>query len=205
MENFNETTLMYRDTIDAFASGDPGFRGMMGMIQRETGKLMSVALEDSESNLQAARMSELNRKEVEKYQHLYRSELHRDVYRVEIRYMPLNRAFPGNEVCFARVTYGLVRPRNVSKVIALSRDSVVYSAINEKGCCGFFLCADHENGKIMGFSMWDTMENLERSESNSGYYRREMAKHDHLMMAPYEREVFEVFARSDPSQARPGS
>lgn len=200
MDAFDETVRMYQDTINAFARGTTGFRGMMGMIHRTSGKLMSVALQETEADLIAARDSELNKKEVAKYQHLYLSELHREVYRVEVRYMPMNRPFPGNDVCFARVTTGLVRPRDVNKIIKLSRDSVVYSAIYQEGCSGYFLSANHETGKVMGFSMWETMENLEQSESDAGYYHREMAKHDHLRLEPYEREVFEVFARSTPSR-----
>lgn len=202
MDSFDETVRMYHDTIDAFAKGSAGFRGMMGMIDRDTGKLLSIALEDTEEHIYAARDSEVNRREVEKYQPIYLSELHREVFRVEIRYMPMNRPFPGDDVCFARITTGIVRPKDVPRIIKLSRDSVVYSAINQKGCCGFFLCANHETGKIMGFSMWETMEQLERSESDQGYYQREMAKHDHLRLAPYEREVFDVFARSTQALSR---
>lgn len=168
----------------------------MGMINRETGKFMSIGLTETEAELVAARDSDMNKEQVARFQHLMLSELQREVFRVEIRYMPMNRPFPGQDVCFARVTNGWVRPKDVDKAIKLGRDSVVFSAISEKGCCGFFLCANHDTGQIMGFSMWDTMENLERSESNRGYYHREMAKQDHLRTKPYEREIFEVFARS---------
>jgi hypothetical protein len=196
LEEFEKTAQMYRETIATFARESPSFRGMMGMVNKETGKVMSIALAETEADLVAARDSEMNKKQVARYQHLVLSELQRDAFRVEIRYRPMNRPFPGQDVCFARVTNGWVRPKDVAKAIKLSRDSVVFGAISEKGCCGFFLCANHDTGQIMGFSMWDTMENLERSESDRGYYRREMSKHDHLRTGPYEREIFEVFARS---------
>ncbi len=196
LDEFEKTAQMYRETISTFARESPSFRGMMGMVNRETGKFMSIALTDTQADVVAARESDVNKAELARYKNLYLSDLEREAFRVEIRYMPMNRPFPGGDVCFARVTTGWVRPKDVAKVIKLSRDSVVFGAISEKGCCGFFLCANHDTGQIVGFSMWDTMENLERSESGRGYYRREMAKHDHLRTKPYEREVFEVFARS---------
>jgi hypothetical protein len=196
LDEFEETARMYRKTIDEFARESIGFRGMMGMVNRDSGKFMSVGLHDTEAHLVAARDSETNQRQFIRYQHLFLSDVERTLLRVEVRYMPMNRPFPGQDVCFARVTNGWVPPKDVNKAIKLSRDSVVFGAISEKGCCGFFLCANHDTGQIMGFSMWDTMENLERSESDRGYYRREMAKHDHLRTGPYEREVFEVFARS---------
>lgn len=196
LDDFEETVRMYRRTIEDFARGAPGFRGMMGMVNRENGKFMSITLVDTEADLLAARDSPMNYETVARYQPLMISDIERNILRVEVRYMPMNRPFPGQAVCFARVTNGWVRPKDMAKAIKLSRDSVVFGAISEEGCCGFFLCANHDTGQILGFSMWDTMENLERSESDRGYYRREMAKHDHLRTGPYEREVFEVFARS---------
>ncbi len=197
LDAFDEASRMYRRTIATFAQNEPGFRGMMGMVNRETGQVMSIALKDTEAGLMAARESEVNQREIARYKHLFLSDIERETYKVEVRYMPMNRPFPGGDVCFARVTTGWVRPRDVNKIVKLSRDSVVFAAIYEKGCCGFFLCANHTTGKIMGFSMWDTMENLESSESTRGYYHREMAKHDHLRISPYEREIYEVFARAD--------
>lgn len=197
LDRFDETVRMYRETVNAFAERIPGFRGMMGMIDRSSGHLMSLGLHDSASELMSARDSELNQAQVERYQHLFLSDLERELYKVEVRYMPMNRPFPGQDVCYARVTSGFVQPRDVNKTIRRSRDSVVFSAIAEKGCCGFFLCANHETGKIMGFSMWDTIENLELSEGQRGYYHRELAKSDDLRTSPYERQIFEVFARAD--------
>lgn len=205
LDKFDETVQMYRKTIDEFALEASGFRGMMGMVNRESGKFMSVALVDTEADLIATRDSPTNQRQFDRFQPLFLSDFERTSFRVEVRYMPMNRPFPGKDVYFARVTNGWVRPRDVSKVIKLSRDSVVFGAISEKGCCGFFLCANHDTGQVMGFSMWDTMENLERSESDRGYYRREMAKHDHLRLRPYEREVFEIFARSGAEGHHTGS
>ena len=59
LDTFDETARMYRDTMSAIAREAPGFRGMMGLVNRDSGKFMSVTLEDTQAHLIAARESEV--------------------------------------------------------------------------------------------------------------------------------------------------
>lgn len=198
MDALDQIEPMYHATMVRLSHNIPGFQGMMGLLDPETGEILSVALNDSEDLIVQARESEPNQEEVRKFQHLFVSEPQREVYRLDVRYMPRNRPFPGERAFFARSTTGWVDPRDVGKIIAMNRDSLIYAAIFEKGCAGFLLCSNRDTGKILGISMWESLEYLLLSESDEGYYHREMEKLRPLLIGPYERRVYRVFDRLMP-------
>jgi hypothetical protein len=201
MDAFDEAEVMYRQTIARFASTLPGFQGMMGLVDTETGEVLSVALNDTETGIMDARESEINQEEIGKFQHLFLSDPQREAYRMEVRYLPLNRPFPGDHAFYARVTTGWVKPSNLNKLVTFSRDSLIYAAIFEKGCAGFLLCSNRKTGKVFGMSMWESLEHLLFSESDEGYYHREMAKTGDMVLQPTERRIYRVFHRLMPKSA----
>lgn len=194
-EDFLEAAAMYRGTIDRLAENTDGFRGMMGLYDPGSEELMSVSLNEHHENALLARDSEANQQELQRYAHLFLGPPERDLYRIDVRYMPMNRPFPGDTVVAARTTSGYVRPRDVSRTIKRSRDSLVFSAISEPGCCGFLLGANYQTGKIFGASLWDSFDHLIASESGREYYHRELKQFDDVLVSELDRRVYEVFER----------
>jgi quinol monooxygenase YgiN/heme-degrading monooxygenase HmoA len=194
-DSIDEVTEQFKSTARTYASQIEGFQGMMGLIDDETGDTLSIGLLDNEPHLLDARESKLNMAEINRYVHTFVTEPERRSFKLELRYMPHNASFPGEEGVFARSTTGAVNPRNINRLIARSRDSLVFESVAAPGNAGFLLCSDHSTGTILGISMWKSMEALLDSESESGYYQREMDKHSDLMLSPYERRVYRVFDR----------
>lgn len=194
-EDFTQVAQMYRGTIDRLAAATDGFRGMMGLHDTESGEVMSISLNEHQDIALEARDSEANQQELQLYDHLFLSPPERDLYRVEVRYMPMNRPFPGEAVVAARTTTGFVQPRDVSRAIQRIRDSLVFAAIDERGCCGFLLGANHQTGKIFGASLWDSYDNLHASESERGYYHRELKQLNDVRISELDRGVYDVFER----------
>lgn len=198
IEDFDGVATTYGDTMATLASSVEGFKGMMGLVNRDAGHVMSISLIDKEPRLHDARTSDVNQNEIARYQHVFLCEPKRESFRVDARYMPMNRPFPGESAFYARVTTGRVLPRDVVRTIDRNRDSLIFAAIYEPGCCGYFLCSNRQKGVIFGMSLWDTEENLLRSESDRGYYHREMARNKDVLLGPYEYQSYEVFARLMP-------
>lgn len=195
-ERLSEATSMFSETIAATAQAIDGFQGMMGLVDDETGDILSVALNERSENAIAARDSPVNRQQVERYAPYFASPPERELYRLDVRYIPHNRPFPGNQALFARATTGWVAPRKLASTLNRSRDSLIYSAILEQGCAGFLLGSIPEEGKILGISMWQTLEHMLLSESAEGYYHREMSALQDLMVRPNVRRIYRVFDRA---------
>lgn len=186
---------MFRETMANLASDVGGFRGMLGLVDDETGDILSVALNENSQGILDAREHSTNQAEVAKYAHLFEVQPSRSLYRLDVRYMPHNRPFPGDQATYTRATWGNVAVDSVASTIAQSRDSLIYSAIFEKGCAGFLLGSNPDTGKIIGFSLWQSLEYMLLSEGEEGYYQREMARYQGALLGPAVRRHYRVFDR----------
>jgi hypothetical protein len=191
-----DVTAMFNATIKTSSQSIDGFQGMIGLIDDETGDVLSVALNDTERGALLARESPANKHQIERYTRYFVSPPERDLYRLEVRYTPHNRPFPGHEAHYARATTGWVKPANVASTLARSRDSLIYAAILERGCAGFLLGSIKEEGKILGISMWQSLEHMLLSEGDEGYYQREMASFQDVLLRPTIRRTYRVFDRA---------
>jgi hypothetical protein len=92
---------------------------------------------------------------------------------------------------FARATTVQIRPDAVDQAISIYRDSVVPAAKAQKGFVSTYMLSDRASGKGMAVTIFQTMEDLEASET-SGYYQEQVAKFAPLLTAAPVRETFEV-------------
>lgn len=195
-EQLPQVTAMYSETISATARSIPGFQGMMGLVDDETGDVLSVALNDHMESTLEARDNPANQQQVERYAPYFVSGPERDLYRLDVRYIPQNRPFPSHQALFARSTMGWVQPRKLASILSRSRDSLVYAAILQQGCAGFLLGSIPEEGRILGISMWQSLEHMLQSEQSDGYYHREMSTFDDALVRPNIRRSYRIFDRA---------
>lgn len=189
-------TSMFSETIAETAASIAGFQGMMGLVDDETGDVLSVALNDHKDTALSARDNPVNTQQISRYAPHFVSEPERDLFRLDARYIPHNRPFPGPQAQFARATTGWVSPGKLSSILSRSRDTLIYSAILQKGCAGFLLGSIPEEGKILGISMWQSLEHMLLSEGEEGYYHREMSTFDDVLLRPTIRRSYRVFDRA---------
>lgn len=64
---------------------------------------------------------------------------------------------------FARVTIGEVKPEHIEAGIRNFQENVAPRAKKIAGFKGSYLLVDRKNGKMLGISMWDTIENVQAS------------------------------------------
>lgn len=92
---------------------------------------------------------------------------------------------------FVRMTTVQVRPDAIDQAISIYRDSVAPAAKAQKGYVSSYMFTDQASGKGIAVTLWQTMEDLQASES-SGYYQEQVAKFGPLLTAAPVREVYEV-------------
>jgi heme-degrading monooxygenase HmoA len=92
---------------------------------------------------------------------------------------------------YARVTHVQIRMDAVDQAIAIYRDSVMAAAKAQKGFHATYMLTDASTGKGMSVTLWDSLEDLQASES-SGYYQEQIAKFGPFLTAAPTREIFEV-------------
>ena len=78
---------------------------------------------------------------------------------------------------------------------AIIRDSVLPAATQQRGFRGAYWAVDRETGTGIGISLWDTRADAEALVA-SGFYQEQVAKLGSLLVAPPEREVYEVAAEA---------
>lgn len=191
----DEVTAIFSDAMRALSTNVDGFYGMMGLIDDDAGEFLSIALNNRETEIFEARQSAVNQAEISRLRPYFVGEPSRAAYHVEVRYMPQNGSFPGEQAMFARATTGVMRPKDVQPTIERIRDSFVYSAIYQSGCVGFMLCSHLKSGTVFGFSLWSTLDDLLHSESDTGYYHQEMSKTESVLVKPVTRRTYRVFDR----------
>lgn len=92
---------------------------------------------------------------------------------------------------FARVTQVQTQPDKIDEAVSIYRDSVVAALKAQKGYRATYMLSDRAAGKGMAVTIWESLEDLQASES-SGFYNEQVGKFVPLLTAPPVREVYEV-------------
>jgi heme-degrading monooxygenase HmoA len=92
---------------------------------------------------------------------------------------------------YARVTHVQMQPDKIDEAISIYRDSVVAAVKAQKGYRATYMLSDRATGKGMAVTIWESLEDLQASES-SGYYNEQVGKFAPVLIAPPVREVYEV-------------
>jgi heme-degrading monooxygenase HmoA len=92
---------------------------------------------------------------------------------------------------YARVTHVQTQPDKIDEAVSIYRDSVVAALKVQKGYRATYMLSDRTTGKGMSVTIWESLEDLQASES-SGFYNEQVSKFAPLLTAPPVREIYEV-------------
>jgi quinol monooxygenase YgiN len=91
----------------------------------------------------------------------------------------------------ARVVTNQIQPGKMDEWVALIRDSVVPSLRDQKGFKGFVVLTNAEAGKSIGYSIWDSSNDMLASETSCNY-QQQIAKLSAVLAMPPGREAYEL-------------
>ena len=92
---------------------------------------------------------------------------------------------------YARITHVQTQPDKMDDAVSIYRDSVVAALKVQKGYHASYMLSDRATGKGMAVTIWESLEDMQASES-SGFYNEQVGKFAPLLTAPPVREVYEV-------------
>jgi quinol monooxygenase YgiN len=70
---------------------------------------------------------------------------------------------------YVRMVTNKLQPGKVDEWEALVREAIVPSLRNQKGFKGFVVMKDHAGNRGVGYSLWETEEDLRASEASAPY------------------------------------
>jgi heme-degrading monooxygenase HmoA len=178
---------IYRDSIVPDAKKQPGFEGCLLLADRTTAKGISITTWGTEANLLDSEKSGYYTAQIAKLTPLLASEPVREVKDAPIH--ELRGSMTGTSYARLFTTQGA--PEKMDEAIRITRDSVLPAARKQQGFEGLLLLADRQIGKGISVTCWETLDDLQASET-SGYLREQLGKITPLLTAPPVKEVFEV-------------
>ena len=92
---------------------------------------------------------------------------------------------------YARVTHVQMQPDKIDEAVSIYRDSVVAAVKAQQGYRATYMLSDRATGKGMAVTIWESLEDLQASES-SGFYNEQVGKFAPVLIAPPVSEVYEV-------------
>jgi heme-degrading monooxygenase HmoA len=107
---------------------------------------------------------------------------------------PLGKAGGRRNGMHARVSTAEVQPGRMDEVVAISRDSVLPAARQQRGFGGGLWLTDPDANKVVVATLWGSREDMESGEQ-SGYYREQIGKLSDLLAGDVVREAYEVSIR----------
>ena len=92
---------------------------------------------------------------------------------------------------YAQVSRVRLNEGATEKWIALTRDSILPAAKEQKGFVCAYLLVDRTTNTGIGISLWETEDDVV-AVAESGFYQQQVAKIAPLLAEPPERRVYEV-------------
>ena len=167
----DEAQRRFKDEIYPTLKQQPGFRGVSAMINRKTGEGMTVSYWDSEKALDDA--NEKIRPIGEKVrQATGRQIVEEDVCEVVVE----ERFKPPKAGTWVRVSTVDADPAKASVGIETYKSKVVPTVRDLAGCRAAILLLNRQSGKTFSGTIWETEEDLRRSESAVSGLRQEAAQ-----------------------------
>lgn len=180
-DHADEGARVFQSGLPAIRDLD-GFRDAVLLLDRNSGKAMTIALWQDQLTLRSAAIAA--GKLFQKAAHTIDGEPERYIYEVlEHR--------PGRNRKFARVSTGKVQP----SMFEVRDTTIIDMASRQPGYAGFLVLGDRDSSILMGMSFWDSREHLEASEG--AYYTSEMEKtRDQFEGGKWSRDVYDVAVQS---------
>lgn len=185
-EKIDEGLQIFRDSIVPAARQTQGFIGTLALVDRSTGKAITIGLRETIADIQKTESSGYLQEQFAKVMHLLAKTPTVEVYEVSIQ--ESQQVSAGT---YARVLTSTAQLSKMDEGMQIVRDSVLPTARQQPGFKGGFWLLDRSTGKVMAITFWTTEADLLASEA-SGYYQAQIAKVAPVLATQVVREVYEV-------------
>ena len=148
----------------------PGFAGQTATMNRATGDALTVTYWESEKAMQDSRPEVMAA--AQKFLQAVGGEM---VEQVDCEVAVLERFQPPEVGVPVRMNIVQADPSKVNDGIASFKDNVVPAIKQQKGIRTAFFFVDRKSGKAFAGSVWDSQQDLEKSESAISGLRRQTA------------------------------
>lgn len=182
----DEGSQIFRDSIVPAVRQTQGFKSVLGLEDRSTGKAIAIVLRETEADLQATESSGFVQEQFAKLMPLLAG-----VPAVEACEVSVQEIQQGETAAYARVLTGMTQLSKMDEGMQIVRDSVLPAARQQPGFKGGMWLLNRSTGKVMAITLWATEADLLAGES-SGYYQAQIAKIAHLLTTQVVREAYEV-------------
>lgn len=186
-DKLDESIRILRDSIVPEVQKQKGFRDILMLVDRTTGKSIVYALWESEADLHATESSGHYQAQLAKVAPLSVGQPTREI--CEVTVSELSALNVGS--VYGRVTSALFQPGKIDEGVRITRDSILPESRKQRGFAGLLSVIDRAMGKGYVLSCWENEADLRASESN-GYYQTQVAKLQPLFISQPTREAYEV-------------
>ncbi len=183
----DEGIRIFHDAIVPEAQKQKGFRDILMLIDRATGKFVVYALWESEADLRATETSGHYQTQVAKLASLMVGQPTREICEVTVN--ELSAVKTGT--LHGRVTTALFQQGKIDEGIRIVRDSIAPEAKKQQGFDGLLSLLDRAMGKSIILTLWESEADVNASES-SGYYQAQVAKAAPILLGQPTRETYET-------------
>ncbi len=145
-DKMDEAIRIYRDVVGPDRRAQQGFKGGYVLTNRSTGKLIAIALWETEADM----MASVPPGNVDA---ITGEPPVRENYEVSIDDRP---GSAGGKPTHARVNYRQIDADKMDEAIRIYRDSTIPEVKTRKGFAGGYILADRSTGKLIAMSLWET-------------------------------------------------
>ncbi len=167
----DEAIKLWAQDILPILKTQKGFGGATLVGNRETGDGLTVSYWESETTMKEAR-GQVRPEALKVLGRTGGSIVEEDECEVAV----LERFQPPKSGVWARVTTVNGDPAHVSEAISNFRENIVPSIERQSGARTALFFVNRQTGRTLASSVWDTEQDLQRSEASLGELRREAIK-----------------------------
>jgi heme-degrading monooxygenase HmoA len=164
----NEAVRLWTQDILPLLKKQPGFTGTTLLGNRKTGDGLSVSYWESESAMKQARP--MVRPEAVKVASQTGGSI---VEEDECEVVVMERIKPAKANVWARVTTVHGDPAHASEAISNFQEKIVPAINKQSGARTAYFFVNRQTGKTFGGSVWDSEQDLQKSEASIGSLRAE--------------------------------
>ena len=185
---------LFRQTSAPLIRSQPGFRGMLTMVNRETGHAFSVTLWETEEDHNASAISDLFMQNLALYADHMTGPFARDTFSVLRSSLTIDTDADPFLPAFGRVTTVQVRPDGFEDARADLRSLAGWDGAAERGWVGGLLLENRRLRRAVIIEIWESMAQLDQGEEPMIRFDS-AARASRWLHGRPSRSTFEVIAR----------
>ena len=176
LDRMDEAIRTYRDATLPEVRNRNGFQGGLVLADRSNGKMIAIALWDTEANMNASTPPGY-------VDAISGAPPVRELYEVSAYDRPESEA---GKTTHARVNTRQIQSGKMDEAIHTYQDSTVPRVRGQQGSTGALVLTDRGTGKVIAISLWASEADMRAAEP-SGHV-------DDISVGPPTREIYEVTA-----------